>query len=93
MHHTPPQPKGAATALRVVEGAMEFQGGTDFIPYGSEARARDYFGLAAAYFERLESARDPATYSDLKQTAHRCLEEAMKLLTQKASRSAFGRTT
>jgi hypothetical protein len=44
--------------------------------------ARDYFALATACFERLESASDTAAYSDLKQMAHRSLEEAMKLLNE-----------
>jgi hypothetical protein len=61
---------------------MKFQNDKDFVPHGLEARARDYFALATAYFERLQSVRDPAAYSDLKQAAHRCLEEAMKLLTE-----------
>ena len=56
-----------------------------FIPYGTEAKARDYFALATACFERLESASDPAAYSDLKQMAHRSLEEAMKLLNEQSS--------
>ena len=56
-----------------------------FIPYGIEAKARDYFALATACFERLESAPDPAAYSDLKQMAHRSLEEAMKLLNEQSS--------
>jgi hypothetical protein len=64
---------------------MKFQSDKDFVPYGLEARARDYFALATVYFERLESMHDPATHSDLKQMAHRCVEEAMKLLTQRAS--------
>jgi hypothetical protein len=56
-----------------------------FIPYGTEAKARDYFALAAACFERLESASDPAACSGLKQMAHRSLEEAMKLLNEQFS--------
>ena len=56
-----------------------------FIPYGTEAKARDYFALATACFERLESASDPAAHSDLKQMAHRSLEEAMKLLNEQSS--------
>jgi hypothetical protein len=51
-----------------------------FIPYGTEAKARDYFALATACFERLESASDPAACSGLTQMAHRSLEEAIKLL-------------
>jgi hypothetical protein len=45
------------------------------------AKARDYFALATSCFERLESASDPTARSDLKQLAHRSLEEAIKLLT------------
>jgi hypothetical protein len=51
-----------------------------FIPYGTEAKARDYFALATACFERLETAYDPVASSGLKQMAHRSLEEAIKLL-------------
>jgi hypothetical protein len=56
-----------------------------FIPYGTEARARDYFASVTACFERLESASDPAACSGLKQMAHRSLEEAMKLLNEQSS--------
>jgi hypothetical protein len=52
-----------------------------FIPYETAAKARDYFALATACFERLESASEPAACSGLKQMAHRSLEEAIKLLT------------
>jgi hypothetical protein len=55
-----------------------------FIPYGTEAQARDYFALATDCFERLELASDPAGRSDLRQMAHRSLEEAIKLLTNGA---------
>jgi hypothetical protein len=61
-----------------------------FIPYGTEAKARDYFALATSCFERLESASDPADRSGLKQMAHRSLEEAIKLLTNGSSSGGTG---
>jgi hypothetical protein len=64
-----------------------------FIRYGTEAKARDYFALATSCFERLESASDPTARSDLKQMAHRSLEEAIKLLTSGAAGTGSGRIT
>jgi hypothetical protein len=61
-----------------------------FIRYGTEAKARDYFALATSCFERLDSASDPTARSDLKQMAHRSLEEAIKLLTNSPSAGGTG---
>jgi hypothetical protein len=80
---------GGATRKLLVGAHMELRNQRlhpePFIPYGTEAKARDYFALATACFERLESASDPSACSGLKQMAHRSLEEAMKLLNEQSS--------
>jgi hypothetical protein len=50
-----------------------------FIPFGTEAKARDHFASATAC--ELESASAPAACSGLKQMSSRSFEEAMKPLT------------
>jgi hypothetical protein len=56
-----------------------------FIPCGTEGKAHDYFALATACFERLESASDPAACSGLNQMAHCSLKEAVMLLNEQSS--------
>ena len=55
-----------------------------FIPYGVEAKARDFFRLATACYDRLESGADPAASANLKQTANLYLKEAVALLSGRA---------
>ena len=53
-----------------------------FTSYGAEAKARDFFLLATACFDRLESAAAPGAGANLKRTAHLYLKEAVALLSE-----------
>jgi hypothetical protein len=63
----------------------EWQKPPTFIAYGAEAKARDFFLMATACFDRLELAADPAESANLKQTAHLYLKEAVALLSARPS--------